>query len=96
MTADGPPDQAFSSSRLIRVVAGGAVWLALMAVSYFLLVTVPALVLLGFWIAVTIYLYLRHAPVPGAERERPGEEDPLGSHRQAEKNAPGTGETRSE
>ena len=61
-----------AGSRLLRVVIGAAIWLLLMVISYALLFTVPALLLVGFWTAVAIFLGLqRLAESPSFWRRTP-------------------------
>ncbi|MEK7278592.1 MAG: hypothetical protein AAB427_14665 [Chloroflexota bacterium] len=59
--------------QVVKIFGGAILWLGLVVLTYYSLLTIPALVLVGLWLYMTVSEYFRQ-PKPPADDRR--DEDP--------------------
>ncbi len=60
--------------QVVKIFVGAILWLGLVVLTYYSLLTVPILVLVGLWLYMTVTDYLRPPKKPADDRH---DEDPL-------------------
>ncbi len=63
--------------QVIKIFVGAILWLGLVVLTYYSLLTIPILVLVGLWLYMTVTDYFRPPKPPADDRH---DEDPLKRH----------------